>query len=138
MYYLQIFSIIGSLALFAIVIDFIRRGLLKEKYSVLCLEKFFRRAAEFYKRPAVVIMALSVKKELLDSIAGWLGIAYPPSLLFLVAFIFVLLITLHFSVVISLLHEKNKAIAQELALMKNALKEAGIDVPGKARGEVKK
>ncbi|HAO93130.1 MAG: hypothetical protein A2X93_04290 [Deltaproteobacteria bacterium GWC2_56_8] len=126
MYYLQIFSIIGSLALFAIVIDFIRRGLLKEKYSVLWLAS------------AVVIMALSVKKELLDSIAGWLGIAYPPSLLFLVAFIFVLLITLHFSVVISLLHEKNKAIAQELALMKNALKEAGIDVPGKARGEVKK
>ncbi len=126
MYYLQIFSIIGSLVLFAIVIDFIRRGLLKEKYSVLWLAS------------AVVIMALSVKKELLDSIAGWLGIAYPPSLLFLVAFIFVLLITLHFSVVISLLHEKNKAIAQELALMKNALKEAGIDVPGKARGEVKK
>jgi len=126
MYYLQIFSIIGSLVLFAIVIDFIRRGLLKEKYSVLWLAS------------AVVIMALSVKKELLDSIAAWLGIAYPPSLLFLVAFIFVLLITLHFSVVISLLHEKNKAIAQELALMKNALKEAGIDVPGKARGEVKK
>ncbi|MBI5454765.1 MAG: DUF2304 domain-containing protein [Deltaproteobacteria bacterium] len=126
MYYLQIFSIIGSLVLFAIVIDFIRRGLLKEKYSVLWLAS------------AVVIMALSVKKELLDSIASWLGIAYPPSLLFLVAFIFVLLITLHFSVVISLLHEKNKAIAQELALMKNALKEAGIDVPGKARGEDRK
>lgn len=126
MYYLQIFSIIGSLVLFAIVIDFIRRGLLKEKYSVLWLAA------------AVVIMALSVKKELLDSIAGRLGIAYPPSLLFLVAFIFVLLITLHFSVVISLLHEKNKAIAQELALMKNALKEAGIEVQGKGGGKERK
>ncbi|MBI4949260.1 MAG: DUF2304 domain-containing protein [Deltaproteobacteria bacterium] len=126
MYYLQIFSIIGSLVLFAIVIDFIRRGLLKEKYSVLWLAS------------AVVIMALSVKKELLDSIAAWLGIAYPPSLLFLVAFIFVLLITLHFSVVISLLHEKNKAIAQELALMKNALKEAGIEVQGKGGGQERK
>ncbi|MBI5642584.1 MAG: DUF2304 domain-containing protein [Deltaproteobacteria bacterium] len=120
MYYLQIFSIIGAIALFALVIDFIRRGLLKEKYSVLWLTS------------AVVILVLSVKKQLLDSIAGFLGIAYPPSLLFLVAFIFVLLITLHFSVVISILHEKNKAIAQELALMKNALKAAGIDVPGKS------
>lgn len=118
MYILQVFSIIGSVVLFAFVIDFIRRGLLKEKYSVLWLAC------------TILITILSLKKELLDSLAGLLGIAYPPSLLFLVAFIFILLINLHFSVVISILHEKNKAIAQELALLKNAMKEAGIDQGG--------
>ena len=121
MYIFQIIAIIGSVALFAFVIDFIRRGLLKEKYSVLWIIS------------ALVIMALSVKKGLLDAIATFLGIAYPPSLLFLVAFIFILLINLHFSVVISILHEKNKALVQELALLKNALKEAGIDLSGKAK-----
>lgn len=118
MYILQVFSIIGSVVLFAFVIDFIRRGLLKEKYSVLWLAC------------TVLITILSLKKELLDSLAGLLGIAYPPSLLFLVAFIFILLINLHFSVVISILHEKNKVIAQELTLLKNAMKEAGIDSGG--------
>lgn len=125
MYYLQIFSIIGAVLLFVIVIDFIRRGLLKEKYSVLWLAS------------AVIILTLSLKKQLLDSISGFLGIAYPPSLLFLVAFIFILLINLHFSVVISLLHEKNKMIAQELALLRNALKEAGIEAPGNRRDKTK-
>lgn len=121
MYLFQIIAIIGSVALFAFVIDFIRRGLLKEKYSVLWIIS------------ALVIMALSVKKGLLDAIAGLLGIAYPPSLLFLVAFTFILLINLHFSVVISILHEKNKALVQELTLLKNSLKEAGVDLSGKAR-----
>ncbi len=123
MYYFQIFAILGSIILFALVIDFIRRGLLKEKYSVLWLAS------------AVVITVLSLKKELLDWIAYKLGIAYPPSLLFLVAFIFVLLITLHFSVVISILHEKNKALSQELALIRNALKEAGIKIPGRKKAD---
>lgn len=120
MYLFQIIAIIGSVALFVFVIDFIRRGLLKEKYSVLWIIS------------ALVIMALSVKKGLLDAIAGLLGIAYPPSLLFLVAFTFILLINLHFSVVISILHEKNKALVQELTLLKNSLKEAGVDLSGKA------
>jgi len=123
MYLFQIIAIIGSVALFAFVIDFIRRGLLKEKYSVLWIIS------------ALVIMALSVKKGLLDAIAGLLGIAYPPSLLFLVAFTFILLINLHFSVVISILHEKNKALVQELTLLRNSLKEAGVDLSGKAKKE---
>ncbi|MCC6503285.1 MAG: DUF2304 domain-containing protein [Deltaproteobacteria bacterium] len=121
MYIFQIIAIIGSVALFAFVIDFIRRGLLKEKYSVLWIIS------------ALAIMALSVKKGLLDAIAGFLGIAYPPSLLFLVAFVFILLINLHFSVVISILHEKNKALVQDITLLKNSLREAGIDLSGKAK-----
>jgi hypothetical protein len=62
-------------------------------------------------------------------------VAYPPSLLFLVAFAFVLLILLHYSVVISILHEKSKTLAQELALLKAALKEKGCgeDVGGKEK-----
>jgi len=116
MLYFRIFSIIGSIVLFALVIDFIRRGLLKEKYSVLWLAA------------TVVIAVLSFKKELLDYLASIFGIAYPPSLLFIVAFIFVLLITLHFSVIISIQHEKNKRMVQELALLRESLKRAGIEV----------
>jgi len=125
MYLYQFFSIIGALILFGFVIDFIRRGLLKEKYSVLWLAS------------AVVVLILSVKKQLLDTIARYLGVDYPPSLLFLVAFLFILLIILHFSVVISIFHEKNKILSQELTLLKNSLREAGV-VPADEEEEVKK
>lgn len=114
MYLYQAFSIIGALILFGFVIDFIRRGLLKEKYSVLWLAS------------ALAVLVLAIKKDLLDRISLFLGVDYPPSLLFLVAFLFVLLIILHFSVVISIFHEKNKILTQELTLLKNSLREAGV------------
>ncbi|MBI5233780.1 MAG: DUF2304 domain-containing protein [Deltaproteobacteria bacterium] len=106
---IQILAITGSLLLFAFVIDFVRRGLLKEKYSLLWLGL------------STAIITLSLWKELLDRIAVMVGVAYPPSLLFFVALLFMLLIMLHFSVVISILHDKNKTLAQELSILKASL-----------------
>lgn len=103
----QIIAIGGSLVLFVFVIDFIRRNLLKEKYAVLWISL------------SIVVMTLSLWKSLLDKFALVVGVAYAPSLLFFVAFIFVLLILLHFSVVISIFHDKNKALIQELAMLKD-------------------
>ncbi|MBI5887809.1 MAG: DUF2304 domain-containing protein [Deltaproteobacteria bacterium] len=118
MQYFRIFSILCSFIVFFVIIDFIRRGLLKEKYSLLWLAS------------AVSILVLSIKERLLDKTAALLGVGYPPTLLFMIAFIFVILIMLHFSVVISILHEKNKILAQEMTLLKNAVKQAGIDPAG--------
>lgn len=105
----QIVAILGSLVLFVFVIDFIRRNLLKEKYAVLWISL------------SVVVTVLSLWKSLLDKLAVFVGVAYAPSLLFFIAFIFVLLILLHFSVVISIFHDKNKAITQELAMLKDVV-----------------
>ncbi|MFQ5354059.1 MAG: DUF2304 domain-containing protein [Thermodesulfobacteriota bacterium] len=117
MYLYQILAIAGAVLLFIFVVDFVRRGLLKEKYSVLWLAS------------ALAILVLALRKTLLDTIAGYLGVAYAPSLLFLVAFLFVMLIILHFSVVISIFHDKNKVLTQEITLLKSALKEAGLMQP---------
>ena len=46
--------------------------------------------------------------------ANALGVAYAPSALFAVAFGFVLLLLLHFSLVISRLADQNKVLAQKL------------------------
>jgi hypothetical protein len=110
---IQIIAVITTLVFFVLVIDFIRRGLLKEKYAVLWLGFI------------VAIAILAIWKQLLDTIAMWLGVGYPPSLLFLVAFIFILLILLHYSVVISILTERNKVLAQEITLIKSVLEENG-------------
>jgi hypothetical protein len=71
-----------------------------------------------------MLLILSASRELLEYLSRLVGIFYPPSLLFLLAFLFLLLITLHFSVVISGLSEKNKKLAQELALLRQELREA--------------
>jgi hypothetical protein len=94
------------------VVELVRRGRLKEKYSLLWLIA------------GCVLLILSASRELLEYLSRAVGIYYPPSLLFLLAFIFLLLITLHFSVVISGLSEKNKQLAQEIALLRQEMQEA--------------
>ena len=108
---IQIVAIAGSIVLLITIVELIRRGMLKERYALLWLFS------------VVVIFVLAIWRSLLDRVAIWFGIAYPPSLLFLVAFLFLLLITLHFSVVISNLSERNKTLAQNLALLKAELDE---------------
>ncbi len=107
---LKILAVVGSGSLLVIVVELIRRGKLKERYSLLWLFA------------GVVLLIFSTSRYLLELISHTLGIFYPPSFLFLLAFFFLLLITLHFSVVISGLSEKNKKLAQELALMRQDLK----------------
>ncbi|MBI3752949.1 MAG: DUF2304 domain-containing protein [Deltaproteobacteria bacterium] len=108
---IQIVSIIFSIGIFVGVVDLIRRGMLKEQYALLWLAS------------AVILLILSIWRDLLDEIAHALGVAYSPSLLFLVAFIFLLLIVLHFSVIISDLSEKNKRLSQEMAMLKTSFEE---------------
>lgn len=103
---IQVFAIIFSIVLFAGIVDLIRRGMLKEQYALLWLFA------------AAILLVLAVWRELLDKIALTFGVAYPPSLLFLVAFLFLFLIVLHFSVIISELSEKNKRLSQEVAILK--------------------
>ena len=47
------------------------------------------------------------------------GIAYPPNALFLIAFGFVLVLLLHFSVAVSRLSDQTKVLAQRLALLEH-------------------
>ena len=121
---LKILAVVGSVALLVVVVELIRRGKLKERYSLLWL------------LAGGILLFLSLSRGVLDSIARLLGIFYPPSFLFLLAFFFLLLITLHFSVVISGLSEKNRKLAQEIALLRQEIREAlkgGAEKPG-ARG----
>jgi hypothetical protein len=106
----QILSIILSIFIVLIVIESIRRGMLKEKYAL------------FWLFTSLTILTLSVWRELLHILAHAFGFYYPPSFLFLVGLGFLHLIALHFSILFSRISEKNKKLAQELGLMKEELK----------------
>ena len=108
---IKILAVLGSGSVLVAVVELIRRGRLKEKYSLIWL---FAGA---------VLLIFSSTRELLEYVSRLLGIYYAPSFLFLLAFLFLLLITLHFSVVVSGLSDKNKKIAQELALLRQELRE---------------
>ncbi len=108
---LKTLAITGNALLLILVIELVRRGRLKERYSLLWL------------LAGAVLLMLSLSRSVLEYISRIVGIYYPPSVLFLLAFLFLLLITLHFSVVISGLSDKNKKLAQELALLREELSE---------------
>ncbi len=106
---LKIISIVASGSVFVLVLELIRRGRLKERYSLLWLFA------------SGILLVLSSSRHMLEFLSLMVGIYYAPSFLFLLAFLFLLLITLHFSVVISGLSEKNKKLAQELALLRQEM-----------------
>ena len=109
---LKIIAITGSGVLLLVVVELIRQGRLKERYSLLWLLS------------GCVLLLLSSSRIILEYVSHAIGIFYPPSFLFLIAFFFLLIITLHFSVVISGLSDKSKRMAQELALLRQELRDS--------------
>ena len=102
-------SVIGAIAsilLVLVVLELVRGRRLKERYALLWLVT------------GGVLLVLSVWRGGLNTIAGWLGVtSYPPAVLFAVATLFILLVLLHYSTVISKLTDENVDLAQRLALL---------------------
>jgi len=107
----QVFALIVSTGLLLGVLELVRRGRLKESYSVLWI------------CTALVVMFFAVFRHMIDWLGQFVGIYYTPSAFFLMAFMFLTLITVQFSVVISKLSQRNKALTQEVALIKLRLEE---------------
>lgn len=102
----MILGVGASLLALVFILELVRQRRLREEYSLLWLAT------------AIVLLVLSLSRPLLDVLASAMGIFYPPSALFVVAVIFVLLILLHFSTVITRLTQENKEIAQQVALLR--------------------
>lgn len=108
---ITILAIGASAVLLFYILEMVRRRRLREEYAILWLFG------------SLVILMLSLKRNWLEGISRAVGIAYPPSFLFIVAIFFILLILIHFSITVSKLHQMNKRMAQEIALLKLAEKE---------------
>ena len=103
-------GIAASLALLAVVFELIRSRRLRERYALLWL------------LTGLVLLALSAWRDGLNTIAGWFGVTgYPPAVLFAVAVLFILLVLLHYSTVVSKLSDQNVLLAQRVALLEARL-----------------
>jgi hypothetical protein len=105
-------AVVVSLVLIGIVFELIRSRRLRERYALLWL------------LTGLVLLVLSAWRGGLNTIAGWVGVrGYPPAVLFAVGLLFVILVLLHYSTVISRLSDQNTILAQRLALLEARLRE---------------
>jgi hypothetical protein len=95
--------------LLAVIFELIRSRRLHERYAILWLVT------------GTTILVLAVWRGALGTVSGWVGIAYPPSALFVLASLFILVVLLHYSTVISKLADENRILAQRVALLEHEL-----------------
>jgi hypothetical protein len=115
--------------LLLIIFELMRTRRLQERYALLWL------------LTGLVVLVLALWRGALGLLADTVGIAYPPSALFVLAALFILVVLLHYSTVISKLSEQNIKLAQRLALLENELRgngsrPAGEDVELKRQDSV--
>jgi|SRR4051812_38164316 hypothetical protein len=102
---IQVVAIVASGALLLVILELVRRRRLLERYAILWLFS------------AVVLLGLAIWKGILSELARTVGIIYPPNALFLIAFGFVLILLLHFSIAVSRLADQSKVLAQRVSLL---------------------
>jgi hypothetical protein len=119
----SIIAAIASLLLLVIVFELIRSHRLRERYALLWL------------LTATVSLVLALWRDGLGKIADAAGISYPPSALFVLVSIFLLLVLLHYSTVISQLSDESRILAQRLALLEGRLAEQERAKPARAMTE---
>jgi hypothetical protein len=117
----QLVAVAASLVLLVVVFELVRRKRFLERYALLWLFS------------GVVLLLLSIWKELLENVANAIGIFYPPSALFVIAFGFVLVLLLHFSLAVSKLADQSKILAQRLALLEERQRKQEREVEGEQR-----
>jgi hypothetical protein len=106
-----------ALALLFVILELIRSRRLQERYAILWLIT------------AATLLVMSVWRSALIEVSDLIGIAYPPTALFVLASLFIFAVLLHYSTVISQLSDQNRILAQRLALLENRFgeREAAAD-----------
>ena len=100
---------LASLVLLIAVLELVRRRRLREKYALLWI------------LTAIVLIVLSAWRGAVNAIAVTLGVSYGPAVIFAVGALFVLVVLLHYSTVISALTDRSVVLAQKVAMLEQRL-----------------
>ena len=107
----QMIAIVLSIAILVVVIELVRKRKLREEYSVLWVVT------------AIVLMALAIQTHLLALVQQAIGAMSPSSALFFGALVFLMLVSLQYSVRLSKLTVRNKTLCQKLALLERDIED---------------
>jgi hypothetical protein len=95
----------------ALIFELVGRKHLLERFAILWLVA------------GVTVLVLALWQGLLTKLSYAVGIHYPPAALFAVAFLFVLVMLVHFSMTVSRLSDQNAVLAQRPALKQQRLEQ---------------
>lgn len=115
-------GVVVSAALLLLVLELVRRKRLNEEYSFL------------WVLGALAVLALSLRRDLLDRSARWLGVYYPPSLLLLVLLVVVFVGSLSISVVLSRHRRQIERLMEDSAILAAEVRELR-DKPAESHGD---
>ncbi len=121
----RLFVALLSFGLLLFVFNLVRRKNLKENYAIL------------WVFTALVLSAAPLLIDYLDEVAHAVGIYYPPAFIYTVAIMFIMVLLLNFSVIVSKLSEQNKVLIQEQAILKKRILEIEQQVNNPPNGAAK-
>ena len=110
-----VLGLLAALGATAFIVEMLRRGILREKFAVLWL----------LVSGALIVFAAF--PALLRSLADLAGIAVPSNLLFLMAAVLLLLVSVQLSYEISRLEARTRRLAEEVALLRHDLERSRQD-----------
>lgn len=119
----RVFAIVTSVVTFLVVMELIRRRRLREEYAFL------------WVLTTVGMMVLATWYGLIEWITRVIGAIAVTTTLFLFALMFLLLISVHFTTVISRLTVQVRRLTQELAILQAERGGAGPAAPAPAAPE---
>lgn len=115
---LQIFFTIIAVLVIVTLVRVLRSGRIREKYAALWIVV------------GIAIVVLAVWPAFLDAAARLLGIQVPANLLFFMAAILLVGVTLHLSLEVSKLEDESRVLAEEVALIRSVLQRHGLEPSG--------
>ena len=116
----KVFAVAASIAVFAVIAELIRRRKLREEYAFLWIVT------------SLGMIVLSSWYALIERITALIGAVTVTTTLFLFALLFLLLISVHFSTVISRLTVQVRRLTQELAILQAARDPAAARAEGES------
>lgn len=106
----QVFAIIVCVTVFLFTIEMVRKRYLREEYSVLWL------------MTSIMMFVFVLKYDWLEWLTRFIGAELPTTTLFIGAIIFLMLMSIQFSIKISTLTNQVKNLTQDNALLRAGLK----------------
>jgi hypothetical protein len=101
-----ILGIVGSVTTLVLLFELLRRKHLREKYTILWIFV------------ALFTLVVAIFPQTLYSLSGLIGVAVPANLLFFLASMLLLGISVHHSFELGRLEERTRTLAEELALLR--------------------
>lgn len=106
---IQLLSITGVLGFILLLVRLIMKGKLREEYAIVWIFC------------AAIFLLFSVWRDGLEQISLFMGVYYPPSLIFLFGFFAIIIFLVHLSIVVSKLQSQIKILTREIAFLKYQL-----------------